>query len=76
MEDTNEEIKLSLISVLLVTGTSSLLFTGFMKFLDGVILQVFLRIGIICLGTGLLFAAIRILIQSAYTGKKPDRSHQ
>lgn len=54
----------SLTNLMLVTGTSFLVFTAGMKFLDGTINYFLLNTGLISLGLGFLFLLANALLRS------------
>jgi hypothetical protein len=49
----------SFTNFLLVTGLSFLVFTGAMRMLDGVTINILLKIGIVCLGAGVLLSLVK-----------------
>jgi hypothetical protein len=76
MEESKDNKIITLVTILLVCGTCSLLFTLFMKILNAQVLQLFLRTGIICLGLGLLLLSLQVLTRYLPSGKKKERSRQ
>lgn len=73
MDEPKDDKFLSLVTMLLVCGCSSLLFTAGMKWLNGEILQFFLRSGIICLGTGGLLLILYAFYRYQTSEKDTER---
>lgn len=70
-----EQEKLSITSILLIIGISSLLFTGIMRVLDGVTLSLFLKIGIGSLLAGISLFLLKLIGKHyAQSGKPAEKA--
>ncbi|HRG91467.1 MAG TPA: hypothetical protein PLZ10_00895 [Chitinophagaceae bacterium] len=67
--------KLSVISILLITGISCLIFTGLLKILDGDIHSLFLKAGLVCLSTAAVLYLTKKLLLLTGTGKDTQKTH-
>ncbi|HRG81829.1 MAG TPA: hypothetical protein PLO99_04890 [Chitinophagaceae bacterium] len=67
--------KLSVISILLITGISCLIFTGLLKILDGDIHSLFLKAGLVCLSTAAVLYLTKKLLLLTGAGKDTQKTH-
>ncbi|MBK6829083.1 MAG: hypothetical protein IPG86_20480 [Chitinophagaceae bacterium] len=70
-----QDEKLSVISILLITGISCLTFTGLLKLLDGEIHSLFLKAGLVCISIAAVLYLTKKLLLMIGSGKNTQKTH-